>query len=938
MRANAGILIFIGVLFLLGTAGAAVGIPDTLTVTSDKPWINANNVDQSTITVTVVNTTPGYNGFVPGATVNLAVDPLYGTLNPTTVTTNPSGMASSTFSVKTKSGSPQIIATILATSISNSTIQNIDHDNPYYSYFSHQTNAEVASEIPFNISITDRWGNPVDNKKEVALALPMHTTSLHVHGPAPDDCNFVGYGHDISPVIDSNGNLSIKVKLTSKIGSNYVLRDKFWSISDKFEWVDTKATGIPYSMTGTISDGGILPVGTTPFIIDYFLYDVYGNPVNNRSIWVNTTLPGEQQIYTSNSLGRIQLSYGPKISISDINITATSIDNNTVINTLVAHFISGAPTNMVLAVTPQTMPSREIPTSQPAQVIGKVTDFVGNPVQGEIVTFTISPPANTPANVTVTAGPSFSSASGVTTINATTNSDGNAIAYFYPGSFTIQQSDPNYSGSASGSCFVSATWKSIPSVDPPIQVQWKNYPYLSVTADATPQTVKVNDTVNVNITVKGDGYMMQQHPITVMLDLETTANMKAANGNTTRLDDMKGSSKIFVDNLTLGQDQVGLETFGDITDNAGLILNASYNFPQVKSNIDALVTKGGSKNMPQSITDSVFRITNNPTLHPQEVRAIIVAGDQDPGTLGPLVKETWTDNNIRVFTILFVSSKGGTCATSDSKVLAMQQFAQLAGGKSYCVASKSAMDLAFADIAGVLKSLAGVNATMDLSFENVEVNSTPVSGGQVFDYIPYTKTTWQNGTVTNEDQSSNWVPPDYQLHFDIGTLHVGDIWQSEYRLKVKQTGLISLFGPTSKIAFNNGTDSLNLPEVYISSLTNVTTPGSQAGTLVLSNLSVTKTGKITDTIPVNWNLKYTGIAKATETMYYSQDNGPWILFSTQSDISPGDLIQNAQLDVRKLPPGGYRIKIHAVAPDAIDDEEITETITVGSAGIFIRLQ
>ena len=65
MRAKAGILIIIGLMFLVGTV-TAVGIPDTLTVTTDKAWIIANNVDQSTITVKVTNTTSPYNGNVQG--------------------------------------------------------------------------------------------------------------------------------------------------------------------------------------------------------------------------------------------------------------------------------------------------------------------------------------------------------------------------------------------------------------------------------------------------------------------------------------------------------------------------------------------------------------------------------------------------------------------------------------------------------------------------------------------------------------------------------------------------------------------------------------------------------------------------------------------------------------------------------------------------------
>ena len=62
----------------------------------------------------------------------------------------------------------------------------------------------------------------------------------------------------------------------------------------------------------------------TRFTINYFLYDVYGNPLQNRSIWINTNLTDEltPKLYTTNSLGQIQMTYGPKISILTANITA----------------------------------------------------------------------------------------------------------------------------------------------------------------------------------------------------------------------------------------------------------------------------------------------------------------------------------------------------------------------------------------------------------------------------------------------------------------------------------------------------------------------------------------------------------------------------------------------------------------------------------------
>jgi len=938
MRAKAGILIIICFIFLVGTV-AAVGIPDTVTVSTDKPWIIANNGDQSIITVKVTNTTLGFNGDVQGATVNLAVDPQYGTLSPATITTNLSGMASSTFKVKTKSGAAQINATIPATTLSDSVIQNIDHDSPYYSYFTHPLSGTVATEVPFSLSVTDRWGNQIDNRRG------SHIITLYVHGPAPDDCGFAdaGYNHTLTKTLDANGNSSSMVRLTTKIGPNNILMGAYGSIPDKFEWIVAEATDPPLSpssITGVISNGGILPVGTQPFIIDYFIYDVYGNTLGNSPVWINTSEvgSGEQQLYTSNSLGQIRVTYGPKATVKNITITATSKSNPNIIKVLFAQFTSAEATNMVLAITPQSMASRDIPTSQPAQVVGKVTDFFGNPVAGQEVTFHLSDVQTSP--FVTTGDPSFSSTSVVSTINATTNSDGNAIVFFYPGSFTIQQNDPNYSDKASGSCMVTATWNSYSP--PPVKMEWKNFPYLSISVNATPQNVQVNDTIDVTINVKGDGYLMGTRPVTVMLDMDASSSLNSGS----RGPDAKASSKKFVDNLTPSLDQVGLVSYGD-DDNEVFHSNASYNFFNVKGAIDNLTLKGGVSgnsaiSVKQSVDEGVYRIMHNPTLHAQEVRAIILLGDSayDSGELPALVKETWGSdgNDIRVFTIMFLSSSGGCGSGTDSKLIRMKDLAAQAGGKYYCGSDKNAIDDAYADIAGILKSLAGVNATMDLSFDNVEVNSTPMSGGQVFAYIPETKTKWPNSTITYKNQSDEWQAPDYQLHFDIGTLHINEIWETQYRLKVNQTGLIKLFDNTSKITFNNGTETIHLPDIYITSGPSYSPLGSNSGKLDISDLAVTKSGSITDMIPVTWNLKYLGIATATETMWYSADNGPWVKFSTQTNINPGDFTHGTQLDVKKLPPGGYRIKIRVVAPDAIDDEEITVPITVGSAGIYIKLE
>jgi hypothetical protein len=945
MRAKAGVF---GILVMLLMVGTAAGhLPDNSTITTNNGWVIANGVDQTTVTVMVSNLS---SGPIQDTEVVFRInDPGFGVLNPQTAVSDASGKATSTFKVNTKSGVAIITANITSHDgygVTKTLSQNIDHDSPYNPSFSYPPTGEVASEIPFNLSITDRWGNRIDDRKEVATGSPLHTIGLHIHGPAPDDCNFIGNGHDIFPALDSNGNISVKVRLTSKTGPNFIQMDQFGSISDRVEWIDVEATGVPYSMTGSISNGGILPVGTTPFIIDYFLYDAYGNPVRNRSIWVNTSLPNEQQIYTSNSKGQIRLSYGPKITISDISITTISLDNHSVTNQLLAHFINSGPTNMVLAVTPQTMASREVEPTQQAFVRATVIDLLGNPVPNESVRFTISGINNGGFNVSAVNGtPSFSGSSIVDNITAISDKDGNAIVLFYPGSFA-KRTETGYNNAANASCTVSASWNSTTRT---VLVSWKNYPYLSIETSAAPQTVRLNDTFDVNIRVTGDGYAMGGAPVTAILDMDCTSNIFQNNDNPgpKRIDSAKAAAKVFVDEMVEGQDYIGLTSFGTWK-NDQFHLPPQASLELVKTKVDNLVKGTNAQEFGPSITESISNITDTQPLRPQdEVRAVIVLRDAGGGNIAgdmdALIAPALSANpKILIFTVYYYD--GGSSGSNAETI--MINLANKTGGKFFKPSNPEELKQAYIDIAGILRSLAGVNATMNVNYQNIVVNSTPVPGRDVFDYVPIENATpenqrttilWPNNTRSFKNQSDEWNIYN-QLHFDIGTINVSDRWETTYRLKANQTGLIKLFDNTSTISFNNGADLLEFPDLFITVTPNETPLGSQAGSLEVSPISVLKSGSITDTIPVNWNLKYTGIAQATETMWYSHDNGPWILFSTRTNINPGNLTDYGQLDVRKLPPGGYRIKVHAFAPDAIDDEEITAPITVGSKGIYIKLQ
>ena len=268
-------------------------------------------------------------------------------------------MASSTFKVNTKSGEAQINATISALALSGSTIQNIDHTSAYFADFTHPSKGTVASEVPFTVSLTDQYRNPVDNRRG------NHIINLHVHGPFPDDCGFNEsfYGHDIARILDANGNTTVNVKLTSKIGDNNIAMDAYESIPNQLAWISAEAIGKPFSMTQVYSPSGSPPTlpadGVKYFTIIYNLYDEYGNPTNKQFIWVNTSIPGEERQFLSNTVGQVTVQYGPRTSIGEIDITATSVANSTLTLTQRVKFKNTGAEIISLTANPDTMPSQD---------------------------------------------------------------------------------------------------------------------------------------------------------------------------------------------------------------------------------------------------------------------------------------------------------------------------------------------------------------------------------------------------------------------------------------------------------------------------------------------------------------------------------------------------------------------------------------------------
>ena len=627
MRANAGIFIIICLLFLVGTVGA-VGIPDTIsTPTSDKSYVAAGSDDQATITAIVSNTTPGFAGLVTGAKVEFTVlDPSFGTFSPTTATTDENGKATSLFKPNKKSGFAGIRANVTGTTIFKPTIQKIDHNKAYFAVFSHPLEGEVNTTVPLAISFTDYYGNPID---QVINTNQNHTISLHVYGPPPDDCNFVGYGHEIlNQVLDPHGNVTVQVKLTSGVGPNSVTMDQFELIPPPSQRIITAISSDVSSIKSSfnpLSPPGVPADGNSSFTITYNLYDKYRNPAGQQLVLVNTSF-GENSTFKTDNLGQIVVEYGKKIDPQFITINATSATNRFVNISDKVEFTSIAATNMVLSANPEVMVSRDKKPATQSNITATLTTIMGGVPEVQTVTFSLGTEQYPGGPYNVTNRSSFSSTSVVTTTTATTDENGDATVAFYPGSFSTKPQDFHYSDAATGQVTVTATWNnSGTTVTKNILIKWKNYPYLSAKTSLNPDKIKVNDTVDVTVVLSADGWALQPIPVDVVMAIDKSGSMANNNiGGITRMQAAKNAAIVFVNNMTEGTDRIGLVSYDQestVTTDASL----GSSFSTVRTKINAITPNNGPTGMRQAFKQSIDHMIASG--RPTAVRAVILMTD-----------------------------------------------------------------------------------------------------------------------------------------------------------------------------------------------------------------------------------------------------------------------------------------------------------------------
>jgi hypothetical protein len=951
--------------------------PDQISLVSDRTWVVANGSDRCRVTLQAYNSSTDY--YIPNLTVGFSVsNTTMGSMSPASNLTLPSGITSSVYTTGTKSGIAQILGKVYykvwgeTENVTRTYEQNVDHDTPYrISLYEFSTEVMVGNITPFNIWLQDRWGNPIDDRnvaENVSMVVSSPSTTF------PDRAGFwngTGYASGIIQPVDFEGKAAVTLKVDTQPGSNIVLVSPPSPIASTYYTVTGAAISPPVYMTAQVipAEGWVFADGDKVFTLIYTLKDAYGNGLANRPIYFSTDL-GEFATIWTNPFGIAQRSYGPKSSVGTVTLNATAVENMSLSKILTVRFTNTAPVDMLLTASPQSMPSRDVPSWQPSSVTAKVVDENGNPVGGENVSFQIIHPPSYPTSSVLS--PSFSAGGDLSTASGITdNETGQAVVLFMPGSFVTDDLSPLYTQQASASCIVRATWVN-PNGTPiskDVPMNWKNYPYLSVQTFVSPTVVNVSDNIDITIMLIGDGFALQPKPIDVMLCMDRSGSM--GYDSPTRISSAKNAAKLFVSKMNSSQDRLGLVSYAGYTSGTQTRVDAVLGsaFPTVNTKIDSLTASGATETR-VAMKASIDQIISNPNPNPKTIKAVILMTDGNWNWQGtPLGHGTgWAENstyysfstsnlepnnyryynglggtlerwehcswyscsydwrcldgefteqnmsiyaknhNIRLYMISFASTLDPTA------VQAMNIMANATGGFYEHAPDATKLNEIYTRIAGQLKEDAGVNTQMDINMGSIEVNNEPEDGGGVFEYVSTATSTvedfyWSNGTrlsgfpTAAYNQSDQWVPPDYTLTFNIGTIKLNQIWKATYSLKVLKDGNINIFGPSSDISFNNGENHLSLPKLYITALPKMTN-------VSISEQFLTESDITTTVIDVyirewTWTRNYTGNQTLVEKYYVSVDGGKqWIqvgsmTFSGEEARANPDGI--FRMDLRTLP-------------------------------------
>ncbi|MDP3396390.1 MAG: VWA domain-containing protein [Methanoregula sp.] len=571
------VLVFFCLALLISSAAAIDLFPSTIS-SSNPGWLIANDgSDQSTITVYALATgTPPTP--VSGANVIFSLDPAsqdLGTISPlapASVVTGADGKATAVFTTSKKSGTATIIATIsfndgTTTPVQVSTIQRIDHDTPQGATFENPAELPVGSITGVSVTLVDRWGNRIDNKNS---AETIRLTMTDDGGAGLQDGE--NYVTQKTYSTDADGNVSAVLRISTAVRSNYIQMDPIGNIVvPPGTYIQGVAESKPYYIAQTpASPGSSLPADGLPesaVEIYYTVTDKYNNPITGASVYCDST-DGMSVIAPTNTWGRLRISFGPKDTIGVYTLKATPLENASAVCTGIntgtvgycsqdIEYYNTDPVDLTFTGNPQSMTSLDVASSTRAVLQARVIDIKGNPVTGELVTFSLAASTYPGGPYIVTADPSLSTQLPVPVDGIS----GYATVEFSPGAFAIYGAD-GYNATATGQVVATASWtnKSGILITKDVTLVWKNYPYISTSSIADCGNSQVGDKISITIQLKGDGAALWPKPIDVVLLNDRSGSM--LEGDPDRMVSAKAACSLFFSKLA-SVDKIGEISFGD---------------------------------------------------------------------------------------------------------------------------------------------------------------------------------------------------------------------------------------------------------------------------------------------------------------------------------------------------------------------------------------
>jgi hypothetical protein len=331
---------------------------------------------------------------------------------------------------------------------------------------------------------------------------------------------------------------------------------------------------------------------------------------------------------------------------------------------------------------------------------------------------------------------------------------------------------------------------------------------------------------------------------------------------------------------------------------------------------------------------------------------------------------------ITIYAIGFCTPIGGGCYKDDPLMNAMAS-----PGCYYPIADTNQMTNIFLTILGKVQTEAGVDTSMVANLGEFYFNGSLASQSTAnpnFTYVNYNGTIPALDGTTPTNPGSTWlrlynrtangvfnlmtVPgygspgqqirndstawaTDQTLRFNIGTIYVNQTWETNFRFKVVKEGQVTLFGPNTHLTFNDsqgtGVTSMALPNVTWNGQSNPLPNQINYRNLTLSAITGPADQQLTTNLPVHWSTTYSGTDyPIIEDVSYLYNGGTHYQVFETLTLSQSDILsdQYADLNLDRLPPGSYAIRVYAHTNDAADIK-ISNTYTYGTQGrSYIKLE